>query len=70
MDMTTMLMTTTAVHDYTCLVAYKILPAFICLIPYLSTHTVYRYKIQLFCLFLFWGDMAILENGYRKTLFS
>ena len=25
----------------------------------------YQYKIQF--LFLFWGDMAVLENGYRKT---
>ena len=31
---------------------------------YLSTHTVYQYKIVFS---LFWGDMAILENGYRKT---
>ena len=27
---------------------------------YLSTHTVYRYKIQFFL--LFWGDMAILQQ--------
>ena len=32
---------------------------------YLSTHTVYQYKIQFFS--LFWGHMAILENGYRKA---
>ena len=32
---------------------------------YLSTHTVYQYKIHFFS--LFGGDMAILENGYRKT---
>ena len=31
---------------------------------YLSTHTVYWYKIQYFHYF---GDMTILENGYRKT---
>ena len=29
------------------------------------THTVYQYKILKKS--LFWGDMAILENGYRKT---
>ena len=33
---------------------------------YLSTHTVYQYKIQFFSHY-FWGDMAILGNGYRKT---
>ena len=34
---------------------------------YLSTHTVYQYKIVFS---LFGGDMAILENGYRKTSFT
>ena len=33
---------------------------------YLSTHTVYQYKIY-FKKSLFGGDMAILGNGYRKT---
>ena len=32
---------------------------------YLSTHTVYRYNKKLN--HYFWGDMAILENGYRET---
>ena len=33
-------------------------------VAYLSTHTVYQYKIVFP---LFWEDMAILEKGYRKT---
>ena len=40
----------------------------IALLAYLSTHTVYQYEIPFFP--LFWGDMAILENGSRKTSFS
>ena len=40
----------------------------IALLAYLSTYTVYHYEISFFS--LFWGDMAILENGSRKTSFS
>ena len=35
---------------------------------YLSTHTVYQYKIQFF--HYLGGCLAILENGYRKSQFS
>ena len=37
------------------------------IITYLSTHTVYQYEILFF--FSLWGggNMAIMENGYRKT---
>ena len=34
--------------------------------PYMSTHTVYRYKIHF--LKLFGGDMAILEKGFGKNI--
>ena len=37
---------------------------------YLSTHTVYQYKIHFFHFFFWGGGLATLENGYRKTSFS
>ena len=46
---------------------YMVKPTWNAVLSYLSTHTVYQYKIQFFSLSSFWGDMTILENGYRKT---